>query len=122
MKGGTGGSGDANLTFIHHYYFDGVAFPGQKSKFSFRDVALSASRLEDKHLQFISAHLHQSFYYKNYLCTGSLRATSPLEENDIKGFFSLTNDRYHFHESGVNYYFTLPCLSSTPPQSSGAIF
>ena len=101
------------LTFIHHYYFDGVAFPGQKSKFSFRDVALSSSWLENPDLQFISAHLHQAFYYKNYLCTGSVRATSPLEENDLKGFFSSTGDHFHFYENGVNVYFSLP----SSPQS-----
>ena len=59
----------SDLTFIHHYYFDGVAFPGQKSKFSFRDVALSSQWLDDKNLQFISGHLHKPFFYKNYLCT-----------------------------------------------------
>jgi predicted phosphodiesterase len=96
-----------NLTFIHHYYFDGIAFPGQKSKFSFRDVAVSSQRLDDKDLQFISGHLHQAFYYKNYLCTGSIRATSPLEENDIKGFFSLREGKFSFYESGVKYYFSL---------------
>ena len=73
-----------NLTIIHHYYFDNVIFPGQKSKFSFKDVALSSQWLDDNELQFISGHLHQAFYYKNYLCVGSIWATSPLEENQIK--------------------------------------
>jgi len=108
MKGGMGGFvTQKSLTVIHHYYFDGVAFPGQKSKFSFRDVALSSSRLDHQDLQFISGHLHQPFYHKNYLCTGSVRAQSPLEENDIKGIFSYTDNRFHFYESGVNYYFAL---------------
>lgn len=97
----------AELTIIHHYYFDGVAFPGQKSKFSFRDVALSSQWLEEKSLRFISGHLHQAFYHKNYLCVGNVRASSPLEENDIKGFFSFVNGKFGFYESKVNYYFAL---------------
>jgi hypothetical protein len=96
-----------NLTFIHHYYFDGVAFPGQKSKFSFRDVALSSQWLYDKDLHFISGHLHQAFYYQNYLCTGSVRATSPLEENQIKGFWKYSDGKWEFYETGINYYFAM---------------
>lgn len=95
------------LTFIHHYYFDGIAFPGQKSKFSFRDVALSNQWLEDKQLKFISGHLHQAFYYQNYLCTGSIRASSPLEENQIKGFWKRTDTSFSFYETGINYYFSI---------------
>jgi hypothetical protein len=68
---------------------------------------LSSQWLEESNLRFISGHLHQAFSYKNYLCTGSIWATSPLEENDIKGFFSRTKEKYSFYESGVNYYFTL---------------
>jgi hypothetical protein len=95
------------LIFIHHYYFDGIAFPGQKSTFSFRDVALHTQRLEDQHLQFISGHLHQAFQYKNYLCTGSIRATSPLEENQLKGIFSLSETGYSFYETHIASYFSL---------------
>ena len=96
-----------NLTIIHHYYFDNVAFPGQKSKFSFKNVALSSQWLDDRDLQFISGHLHQAFYHKNYLCAGSIRATSPLEENQIKGFRSYTDNQLSFHESPVNYYYLI---------------
>jgi predicted phosphodiesterase len=96
-----------NLTFIHHYYFDGVAFPGQKSKFSFRDVALSSQWLEDTDLHFISGHLHQSFAYKNYLCTGSIWATSPLEENQVKGVWKLSEGKWSFYELGINFYFAI---------------
>jgi DNA repair exonuclease SbcCD nuclease subunit len=99
-----------NLTFIHHYYFDGVAFPGQKSKFSFRDVALSSQWLEDRDLHFISGHLHQSFAYKNYLCTGSVWATSPLEENQLKGVWKLSEGKRSFYEFGGNFYFAMDCL------------
>jgi hypothetical protein len=95
------------LTFIHHYYFDGIAFPGQKSTFSFRDVAIHSQRLEEENAQFISGHLHQAFQYKNYLCTGSIRATSPLEENQLKGFFSLSETGYTFYETSITSYFSI---------------
>jgi hypothetical protein len=110
----------SSLTIIHHYYFDGIAFPGQQSKFSFRDVALSSQWLDDPNLQFISSHLHQPFYYKNYLCTGSVRAESPLDENDIKGFFSFIDGKFSFYESGVNYYFTLELAKQFFPFSETA--
>ncbi|MDR0651220.1 MAG: metallophosphoesterase [Candidatus Peribacteria bacterium] len=95
------------LTIIHHYYVDGIAFPGQTSKFSFRDGALSSQRLEDPNLQFISGHLHQAFQYKNYLCTGSIWATSPLEENQLKGCFSLSEQGYTFYEISIASYFSI---------------
>jgi len=97
----------SNLTFVHHYYFDSVVFPGQKSTFSFRDVALSNQWLEDKELFFISGHLHQAFFYQNYLCTGSIWASSPLEENQIKGYWKLSENQWSFYESGINYYFLI---------------
>jgi hypothetical protein len=70
-------------------------------------VALSARRLEEPELQFISGHLHQTFYYKNYLCTGSIWATSPLEENQLKGFRKRNQGKLSFYETGSKYYFFL---------------
>jgi hypothetical protein len=96
-----------DLTVMHHYYFDGVAFPGQQSKFSFRDVALSGQRLDDPQLHFISGHLHQSFAYKNYVCAGSVRATSPLEENQLKGVRKWSGEQWSFYEMGINAYFMM---------------
>ncbi|MDR2191163.1 MAG: metallophosphoesterase [Candidatus Peribacteria bacterium] len=95
------------LTIVHHYYFDNVAFPGQKSKFSFRDVALSSQRLDDTEIQFISGHLHQPFSYKNYFCTGSVRATSPLEENQLKGIRKYAQGKRSFYQLGINFYFSI---------------
>ena len=97
----------SDLTLIHHYYVEWVSFPWQKAKFSFRDRALSQHWLDQVNLQIISWHLHQAFAYKNYLCTGSLRATSPLEIDQIKYFWIWENGKFTAHETGINYYFTM---------------
>ena len=97
----------SNLTLIHHYYVEWVSFPWQKAKFSFRDRALSQHWLDQTNLQIISWHLHQAFAYKNYLCTGSLRATSPLEIDQIKYFWIWKDWKFMAHETWINYYFTM---------------
>lgn len=97
----------SDLTLIHHYYVEWVSFPWQKAKFNFRDRALSQHWLDQANLQIISWHLHQAFAYKNYLCTGSLRATSPLEIDQIKYFWIWKDGKFTAHETGVNYYFTM---------------
>ena len=51
--------------------------------------------------------MHQAFAYKNYLCTGSLRATSPLEIDQIKYFWTWNDGKFTAHETGINYYFTM---------------
>ena len=76
----------SDLTLIHHYYVEWVAFPWQKAKFAFKDRALSQHWLNKPDLTIISWHLHESFSYKNYLCTWSIWATSPLETDQIKYF------------------------------------
>jgi hypothetical protein len=76
-----------NLTILHHYYINGTAFPGQKSKFNYKDVALNEQFLDLPNIKLISGHLHQGFTYKNYLCLGSVRSTSPLEINQNKYIF-----------------------------------
>jgi len=97
----------SDLTLIHHYYVEWVSFPWQKAKFSFRDRALSQHWLDQANLQIISWHLHQAFAYKNYLCTWSLRATSPLEIDQIKYFWTWNDGKFAAHETGINYYFTM---------------
>lgn len=97
----------SDLVLIHHYYIEWVSFPWQKAKFSFRDRALSQDWLDKKDLQVISWHLHQAFAYKNYLCTWSIRATSPLEIDQIKYFFIYKDWEFIAHETWINYYFTL---------------
>lgn len=72
---------------IHHYYTHNTNFPGQKAKFNYKDIALCESFLDFSELKMISGHLHQPFTYKNYLCTGSVWSTSPLEINQVKWIF-----------------------------------
>lgn len=76
-----------NLTIIHHYYTNGTTFPGQKSKFNYKDIAINEQFLDLPNIKLISGHLHQGFTYKNYLCVGSVRSTSPLEINQNKYIF-----------------------------------
>ncbi len=97
----------SDLNLIHHYYVEWVSFPWQKAKFSFRDRALSQHWLDQENLQIISWHLHQAFAYKNYLCTWSLRATSPLEIDQIKYFWTWNDGKFTAYETGINYYFTM---------------
>ncbi len=75
------------ITVVHHHYFDGIVFPGEKARFSFKNIALSKYFLDIPNMKFISGHLHQTFCYQNYLCAGSIRNTSSLESNQIKGIY-----------------------------------
>ena len=97
----------SDLVLIHHYYIEWVSFPWQKSKFSFKDRALSSSWLWKENLQIISWHLHQAFLFKNYLCTWSIWATSPLETDQIKYFFIRKDWEFLARETWINYYFTM---------------
>lgn len=69
---------------IHHYYIADTVFPGQKTKFRYRDIALSGKRCDVADIQLLSGHIHQPFLRKNTLCVGSVRSTSPLEINEVK--------------------------------------
>lgn len=77
-----------DMTLIHHYYVANTVFPGQKTRFSFKDHALSELWLMRPDLRIISGHIHRPFSDRNYLCTGSLRYTSPGETNHIKYCFA----------------------------------
>ncbi len=76
-----------NLTIFHHYYINWTAFPWQKSKFNYKDIALNEQFLDIPNIKFISGHLHQPFTHTNYLCLGSVRSTSSLETNQNKYIF-----------------------------------
>ena len=76
-----------NITIFHHYYINGTPFPGQKSRFSYKDIALHEWFLDIPTTKLISWHLHQPFTYNNYLCIGSVRSTSSLETNQNKYVF-----------------------------------
>lgn len=76
-----------NLTIFHHYYINGTSFPGQKSKFNYKDIAIHEWFLDIPNIKFISGHLHQPFTHNNYLCLGSVWSTSSLETNQNKYVF-----------------------------------
>ena len=93
-----------DLMLIHHYYTNKEQFPGYRASFSYKDVALSEHFLDMPGLKMISGHLHAPFVYKNYLCVGSLWATSSLENNQIKGLWSLQDGKLNFYgQQVVNY-------------------
>lgn len=94
-----------NLILIHHYYLNNTKFPGYRSSFRFKDVALDEQLLENPGLKMISGHLHAPFIYKNYFCTGSLWASSPLESNQFKGLRKRdsSNQLHFYHTQIVNY-------------------
>lgn len=74
-----------NLIVIHHYYFANTVFTWQKSRFSYKDVAISDLFLKEyPNVKFISWHLHQWFVFNNYFCTWSIWNTSFLEQNQFK--------------------------------------
>ncbi len=75
------------LTIFHHYYINGTTFPGQKSKFNYKDIALNEQFLDISTIKLISGHLHQAFNYNNYLCLWSVWSTSSLEANQNKYIF-----------------------------------
>ena len=75
------------LTIIHHYYINNTVFPWQRSRFSYKDIALSESFLKNSQIRLISWHLHQWFIRDNYLCAWSVWSTNSLEINQNKFFF-----------------------------------
>ncbi len=94
-----------HFTVLHHYYFEWTKFPGQNSTFLFKDAALDHKWLDDPELSFISWHLHKPFNCKNYLCLGSIWATSSTESNQIKWYWTYHQGKYDFYEIGLKYYF-----------------
>ena len=76
-----------NLSIFHHYYINGTAFPGQKWRFNYKDIALNEQFLDIPSIKMISGHLHQPFTHNNYLCLWSVWSTSSLETNQNKYVF-----------------------------------
>lgn len=95
-------------TIVHHFYIEGTSFPGQFSKFSFKNIALSRE-LFNFDWKLVSWHLHKSFIHKNYTCVGSFRNTSPLEENDTKVVFVYPNK---FEQVFINPYISIDVKES----------
>jgi len=76
-----------NLTIFHHYYINNTVFPWQRSRFNYKDIALSEDFLKNSKIRLISWHLHQWFIRNNYLCTWSIWSTNSLEINQNKFLF-----------------------------------
>lgn len=98
---------EKNLTVIHHHYINNTKFPGQKSIFHYKDVALDEAFLDMPNIKLISGHLHQAFALKNYLCTGSVRSTSSLETNQMKYLRAYSGGQMEAHELNINPYITI---------------
>jgi DNA repair exonuclease SbcCD nuclease subunit len=95
------------LIVIHHYYTADTRFPGIKTQFWYKDIALSPHWMEDKNLTIISWHIHHSFSYKNYLCIGAVWSTSPLESNIVQYLFQYNNKKAKAHQVALNPYLSL---------------
>lgn len=80
------------LTVVHHRYWADTVLPGQKGSFSFAQGALHPLFLEMSGVSFLAGHTHSACSYKNFLCTGSVWSTSPLEVNQQKYVFSVQPD------------------------------
>ena len=96
-----------DLLVIHHYYINNTKFPGQKSIFNYKDVALHEDILKQTNIKSISWHLHQSFAHGNYVCLGSVRSTTPLEANQNKFLFQYKNGILEATQSDINPYITV---------------
>lgn len=94
------------LTIIHHYYVAETAFPGLQVKFGYKDLALQPHWLDDDRLVLISGHIHHAFSYKNYLCVGAVRSTSPVEFNQLQYLFSynIATKKVIAHQVALNPY------------------
>lgn len=96
-----------DLTVIHHHYINSTKFPGQKSLFHYKDVALHEAFLDMPNLKLISGHLHQSFAFKNYICLGSVRSTSSLEVNQNKYLWNYNKWILTAYEINTNPYIVM---------------
>jgi predicted phosphodiesterase len=93
------------LLVIHHRYIVNTIFPWQQARFSFTSPGLDASWLEEQDIRLLSGHLHSAFVHKNYLCTGSIWHTSPLETNEMKWLFTGSpTGKMHAHPCVINPY------------------
>lgn len=77
------------LLLIHHRYIAKTKFPGQQALFGYESPALDPRFLDNESIRAISWHLHEPFCFKQYLCTGSMWHTSPLEINQQKFVYIL---------------------------------
>lgn len=87
---------------IHHHYSADTIFPGQKTIFSYKDIALSPIFFEQKKLKIFSGHIHRSFSYQNYFCVWSIWATNTIEENHDKFLFHFDENSWTISWEGQN--------------------
>lgn len=92
------------LHILHHRYIVDTVFPGQQARFSYKSPGLSSHWLDEDDILLMSGHLHQPFAHKNYLCTGSVRHTSPLEINQLKYLFVWQWEEVLCHPVAINPY------------------
>lgn len=92
------------LTIIHHYYLANTQFPGQRTKFRFKDVALHEALLDISSIKLIAGHTHQPYTIKNFLCTGSLRHSSPGEVQHYKLLFRYNQEKVQATPLHINPY------------------
>jgi DNA repair exonuclease SbcCD nuclease subunit len=106
---------------IHHRYIANTPFPWQQAQFSYSSPALDPALLDNPMLTVISWHLHAPFGYKNYLCAGSVRHTSPLEINQQKFVFRLDEKTYEMTAIPMHYNPYLQINSPDEPLSKDSI-
>jgi predicted MPP superfamily phosphohydrolase len=99
----------SDIYIFHHFYFSDIDFVGQKGKFTFKDVSLDGKKFlrQGDSVKFISGHLHQPFAWRNYFCTGSVWATTPLEYNQYKFLFKFDWEKFEPIPLNTNYYLRL---------------
>lgn len=82
---------NSELVVIFHQYIAGVRLPGQQSTYNYKDVALHPGLLDLPGLKLLSWHVHHVCSYKNYVGIGSVWHTSPLEVQETKWLFCLSD-------------------------------
>ncbi len=99
---------EAGTTLIHHYYTADTRFPGQDAQFDYKDIALHSLRPQYAD-RVISGHIHKSFLYKNYLCTGSIWYTTSGERDHCKWLWQwdTTAQEYKAREVAINPYYKI---------------
>jgi hypothetical protein len=103
-------------TIIHHYYTADTQFPGLRTQFSYRDVALDPYWMTAWY-DVISWHIHHPFVYGSYLCCGSLWNTAANETNQFKYYWIKHDTTIQWHQLQINPHLTLPYTGSAISES-----
>jgi hypothetical protein len=103
-------------TIIHHYYTADTQFPGLRTQFSYRDVALDPYWMTAGY-DVISWHIHHPFVYGSYLCCGSLWNTAANETNQFKYYWIKHSKIIQWYQTQINPHLTLPYNGSPISES-----